>query len=79
MDLNKTVLNFFNFIYCNGFEGSICWFENEFHVITSRHGHIVAYGQAATLTKAIDGNRTQIETTLSVRFKNQNENIAGKQ
>ena len=52
--LGLRILNFFNFIYSQGWEGSICWFENEFHVTVTCDGKIYAYGQEKTLTSSLD-------------------------
>jgi len=53
-ELGLRILNFFNFIYSQGWEGSICWFEDEFHVTVTCNGNIYAYGQEPTLTASLD-------------------------
>ena len=54
MELGNRILNFFNFIYSKGWEGSICWFQNEFHVTVTHGGKTYAYNQFPTLTQALD-------------------------
>lgn len=53
-ELGLRILNFFNFIYSQGWEGGICWHENEFHVTVTCNGNIYAYGQEKTLTASLD-------------------------
>jgi len=52
--LGMRILNFFNFVYSQGWQGSICWFENEFHVTISCDGNIYAYGQQLKLSDSLD-------------------------
>jgi len=37
-----------------GWDGSVCWYENEFHVTVTCQGKIYSHGQAKTLTAALD-------------------------
>lgn len=53
-ELGIRVLNFYNFVFCQGWEGGICWHENEFHVTITCNGNIYSYGEASTLTLALD-------------------------
>jgi hypothetical protein len=52
--LGMRVLNFYNFIYSQGWEGGICWHQNAFHVTITCDGNIYSYGEEPTLTAALD-------------------------
>lgn len=54
MELGFRLLQFFNFVFKQGWEGGICWHEKEFHVTITGGGNIYSYGQAPTLTAALD-------------------------
>lgn len=54
MELGIRILKFFNFIYNQKWQGGICWFEDEFHVTVTCGGNIYSYGQAPTLTAALN-------------------------
>lgn len=53
-ELGIRILNFYNFIFVQGWEGSICWHENEFHVTITCNGKIYAYGQKHKLSESLD-------------------------
>lgn len=54
MELGLRILQFFNFVYNQGWEGGICWHEKEFHITITCKGNIYSYGQAPTLTAALN-------------------------
>jgi len=54
LELGNRILEFFNFVYTQGFEAGICWHENEFHVTVTKDGNIYGVGQKSTLTAALD-------------------------
>lgn len=54
MELGLRLLQFFNFVFVQGWEGGICWHEKEFHVTITGDGNIYSYGQQPTLSAALD-------------------------
>ena len=54
MELGLRILKFFDFIYRQKWEGSIAYHDGEFHVIVTHDGPIYSYGQAPTLTGALN-------------------------
>lgn len=54
LELAKRMLDFYQFVYAQGFEGAICWFENAYHITVSKDGKIYSYGEENTLTLALN-------------------------